>query len=364
LPQLHFLLFFSSDTKLQPVPLDIPKKTSNQTGSNEGKATASFDRAKWDALVKYDKDIASISEKLKPLGQKWMDEFASSYLALNDKTYLPEIEKKIFADAKIEKEINEIKRNSEKEQYERKRIYEEEQQRAFSQEQERLTQEQKKRLELWKNLFWGNTRRKMLTVTCCVVVIVLIVLAFQLITGSKTPITNPSRQTVALPMGNSGRQAAPTTSHTPASEKTFTVATAGGGTIKTKDFIHNGITIPSDDGLPGSYILAGSHGYCSDNPTKCRVGPGGNFSIQYNAKADAFNITIGEPLMQSRHAVEQFLMKTLGITRGEICRLKYSVGTTSGEDYLFAGKELGFSFCPGAVVLPSKPSNRHIIRPG
>lgn len=57
--------------------------------------TAKYDQAKWSALLKYDSDIASIADKIRPFGQKWLDEFASSYLALNDKQYLPEIEHKI-----------------------------------------------------------------------------------------------------------------------------------------------------------------------------------------------------------------------------------------------------------------------------
>ena len=99
-----FFAFISSDTKQKPVPLDTFIKKSDQTGSNESNATTgNFDHAKWDALLKYDKEISAIAEKLRPLGQKWLDEFASSYLALNDKTYLPEIEKKILLLLKLKR---------------------------------------------------------------------------------------------------------------------------------------------------------------------------------------------------------------------------------------------------------------------
>jgi hypothetical protein len=64
----------------------------------------SFDRNKWEALIKYDEQIAAIAEKLKPLGQKWVDEFARAYLELNDKSYLPNIVWKIIADARKEQE--------------------------------------------------------------------------------------------------------------------------------------------------------------------------------------------------------------------------------------------------------------------
>ena len=151
-----FFAFISSDTKQKPVPLDTFIKKSDQTGSNESNATTgNFDHAKWDALLKYDKEISAIAEKLRPLGQKWLDEFASSYLALNDKTYLPEIEKKIFAAAQAEKKPLRQRRNR-KRKNTSIRIYEKEQQKAFSQEQERLAQERKKRFELWGNRFSGK----------------------------------------------------------------------------------------------------------------------------------------------------------------------------------------------------------------
>jgi len=64
--------------------------------------TPPFDVEKWRALTKYDPEIAAISDKLLPLGQKRVDEFARSYLALNDKQYLPSIVRKILDDARAE----------------------------------------------------------------------------------------------------------------------------------------------------------------------------------------------------------------------------------------------------------------------
>jgi len=96
-----------------------------------------FDRAKWNALVQYDKDIAAIAERLSPLGQEWVDEFASSYLALNDKQYLPAIEQKIVAAAKVSAEKGA-----------QARIDKENRQKAHLQEKERLAQERKRQLRV------------------------------------------------------------------------------------------------------------------------------------------------------------------------------------------------------------------------
>jgi hypothetical protein len=59
-----------------------------------------YDHAKWNALVQYDPDIARLAKVLTPYGQKYVDELATAYLALNDKAYLPMIIQKILATAK------------------------------------------------------------------------------------------------------------------------------------------------------------------------------------------------------------------------------------------------------------------------
>ena len=59
-----------------------------------------YDRAKWRALVEYDSDIARVVSALSPYGQKYVDQLATAYLALNDKEYLPMIVQKILAAAK------------------------------------------------------------------------------------------------------------------------------------------------------------------------------------------------------------------------------------------------------------------------
>jgi hypothetical protein len=59
-----------------------------------------YDKAKWRALVEYDSDIARVVSALSPYGQKYIDQLAAAYLALNDKEYLPMIVQKILATAR------------------------------------------------------------------------------------------------------------------------------------------------------------------------------------------------------------------------------------------------------------------------
>jgi uncharacterized protein (DUF58 family) len=59
-----------------------------------------YDKAKWKALVEYDPDISRVVSALSPYGQKYIDQLATGYLALNDKEYLPMIVQKILATAR------------------------------------------------------------------------------------------------------------------------------------------------------------------------------------------------------------------------------------------------------------------------
>jgi uncharacterized protein YecT (DUF1311 family) len=83
-----------------------PPRNEDQT-SRSARANPSsqkpFDAERWNALLKYDLDIAKVADQLRPFGEKWVDVFAREYLILNDKQYLPQIIPKIIEDAKLER---------------------------------------------------------------------------------------------------------------------------------------------------------------------------------------------------------------------------------------------------------------------
>ena len=60
---------------------------------------SSYDRNKWQTLVKYDDDLRGAAERVRPFGDIYEDELAEAYLAVNDKTYLESIVKKVVQDA-------------------------------------------------------------------------------------------------------------------------------------------------------------------------------------------------------------------------------------------------------------------------
>lgn len=174
---------------------DVKIKTShtfnNSAPTTESFVTERFDRAKWNALLEYDNDIAIIADRLQPLGQKWLDEFASSYLALNDKQYLPEIEHKIVvaagreAEAKEQEDIAAARTKEEENEQLRIRAEEqqkahEEQQKAYLQEQERRSQARKAQFELWRDRLTGNRIIWIITSVSVVFLVVTTVIVIEL----------------------------------------------------------------------------------------------------------------------------------------------------------------------------------------
>ena len=60
---------------------------------------SSYDRERWRLLLRNDADISRLVTVLAPYGQKYVDELAAAYLALNDKDHLPTILRQIIASA-------------------------------------------------------------------------------------------------------------------------------------------------------------------------------------------------------------------------------------------------------------------------
>ncbi len=132
----------------------------------------------------------------------------------------------------------------------------------------------------------------------------------------------------------------------------MTITVQGGGTVSTNDFIHNGVTIV-DKANTDRYLLAGNLGYCLSDPQKCQAGTATDFSAYYNSVPQSFTIELEkEPIGQARLDAEQFLSAALGLSEQQMCSLNYYVGVTIYVNSQFTGKNLGFSFCPGATALP------------
>jgi hypothetical protein len=125
-----------------------------------------------------------------------------------------------------------------------------------------------------------------------------------------------------------------------------------GNIVFVEDFINNGVTMP-DAANAGRYMLAGNLDYCLSNPQECQVTSATNYNVYYESKSMSFVIALTEePIGQARLDMEQFMLATLGVLEQQLCSLNYYVGVTRYLNEQYSGKNLGFSFCPGAVILP------------
>lgn len=88
--------FFSNSL----TPPTVPRAASISITTEQ----MTYDVSRWRALLNFDPDIARVEEILRPLGPKWTDKLAHSYMALNDKSYLPEIARKIMEEARVERQ--------------------------------------------------------------------------------------------------------------------------------------------------------------------------------------------------------------------------------------------------------------------
>jgi len=92
----------AGDPSRQSGPAPPPNSGRTSAAGAQPNSRKGFDVERWNALLKYDPDIANVADQLLRFGDKWVDEFARDYLVLDDKEYLPHIFRKIVADAKRE----------------------------------------------------------------------------------------------------------------------------------------------------------------------------------------------------------------------------------------------------------------------
>jgi hypothetical protein len=198
-----------------------------------------------------------------------------------------------------------------------------------------------------------NTRTAVILVAAIVVVAALIALGFWIFSPAAQPVTGTGGTFPSGGFGTttSGTGTSGSTGSTQAGTGAMTIATPSGGQVTTKDFIHNGTTIPDVEN-DNQYLIAGSLGYCEPG-LACTAASTPDFNIFYNADTQSFTIGIAqEPIGQSRHEAEEFMLSALGIEQDQLCALNYYVGVPYWVNEAYSGKNLGFSFCPGATPLP------------
>ena len=112
---LHYSDLRNLDAILPPRANDrrspnVTDRREPPVGRTASTLNPSFDRARWEALLEADPQLNMVVSKLQPLGKRWVDEFASSYLAANDRSRLPTLVSKIIGDARREFERQQSER--------------------------------------------------------------------------------------------------------------------------------------------------------------------------------------------------------------------------------------------------------------
>lgn len=171
--------------------------------------------------------------------------------------------------------------------------------------------------------------KRVLIISAVVLVLLLIVLAAFILLNKKEA-APPDAQGPSFPSGGTIGGIAP-------DEPTFVIADYDDEPIEVRDFR----TTP-DPYVPGQYAIVGG--------IDTEQSP---YDIFYQETDDYFGITLyKEPLGTNRLLAQTRLQETLGITNDEMCRLNYVVAPGPGVAETYEGVNLGFSFCPGATVLP------------
>jgi hypothetical protein len=167
-----------------------------------------------------------------------------------------------------------------------------------------------------------------------IVIIGFIVLVYWLL-NSAPPATSPAaNQNIGLP--SAGQNATATSSLTQAG-------------VQTLNFVNDPTTV-KDPINPGYYYLGYHVNEGISDPTATDNPP---YIITYISATHYFNITLlQEPIGTVREEMQQYLMMRLGISQDGMCRLDYMVSVPWRVNQVYSGKNLGFSFCPGATKLP------------
>jgi uncharacterized protein YecT (DUF1311 family) len=151
------------------------------SGDNQA---SGFDQTKWNALLRYDKDIAAAADQLRPYGLKWTNELAAAYMAINEKSYLAEIVVNITERVHLEKQGEEdrLRREEEKREIEQR-------------ERERMRQQRRDQYIRLRNAVWGTSQRRIWTTILAVAVIIVIGIPLIVLNDQYSAVDNSRGQT-------------------------------------------------------------------------------------------------------------------------------------------------------------------------
>lgn len=153
--------------------------------------------------------------------------------------------------------------------------------------------------------------------------------------GAEFPVAGPS-----IPQTQDTGVAVPTSK--------LVLQSEGGGVVVAEDFLKDPNTV-ADPINVGYYNLNYATQATSSGSTATPL----PYFITYISSTQYFNVELlEEPIGQARELAQQYLQRLIGISESDMCRINYTVSTPYSVSGLYGGASLGFSFCPGATILP------------
>jgi|SRR3989338_5452249 len=146
---------------------------------------------------------------------------------------------------------------------------------------------------------------------------------------------------------------APTTTGYTNTSDTTNVAPSDGTSLQTTDTISvGGIQVKDFKADPNTVADKNNTGYYYLDGYQTAKNPRVPYTIFYVDSDQSFTVSLmQEPIADTRKAAEQALLTKLGITQSQACALNYRVYVPYAVNQIYSSKNLGFSFCPGAVQL-------------
>jgi hypothetical protein len=179
-------------------------------------------------------------------------------------------------------------------------------------------------------------RQKVIIIISAVIILLVIIGLALFFIGQNTSSTN-SVATSSNPFGTAGNTSPSNTSTGYTNSSTLVVTLKNGSNVTVPDFTKQ--NQPSTANAESGYQVAGSNT--------------GDYQILYFPQNSGFLVSLFvEPLGSTRLEAEAALRKQLGLTDTQLCALTIEVRTTVDVNQTYAGRDLGLSFCPGAVPLP------------
>jgi hypothetical protein len=178
--------------------------------------------------------------------------------------------------------------------------------------------------------------KKIIIVVTSVIVILLIIIGVIFVMKAFHPATPVTTGT--NPFGQTGLQGGQTTGTV---ANTVKIQTRAGDMLSVPDFTTGH---PSDKESNGTYYDV------TQDSSGNELNP--DFSIVYGTDSSVSIGLLAEPLSQARLHAEAMLRKLIPLTDAQLCALDVSVMVPASVSDVYAGTDVGLSFCPGAVKLP------------